>query len=125
MTQKQLAEARPGPTTAQNRDGTVTVRIDPQVSPGLPVATICAAAINHLEAAGVQLVGDSNLGPGTWRLTPTEGNRLQPTSFQVRCQTAEQAQVVQAALHHKAIELGDLIVRLEVARHLNRGRRAV
>ncbi len=84
VTQRQLAGKQPGPNTAVERDGPVSLRIGPQGAMGLPVATICAAAISHLEGRGVQLMGDSNLGSGTWRLTPTAGNRLQPPSFQVR-----------------------------------------
>ncbi len=100
---------QPGPNMAVVRDGTVTLRIGPQGAMGLPVATICAAAI----------------GPGTWRFTPTAGNRLQPSSFQIHCRSQEEAKEGQVALHHRASELGDLIVRLHVTKNLNRSRKEV
>jgi hypothetical protein len=110
------ASRLPGPNTAQDTDGTVTLQVGRQGANGLLVATICAVAVNHQETKGILLAGDTSLAPGTWRRTPTAKDRFTPASFQTRCHSQEQAEMVKAALHHKAIELGDLVVRLEASR---------
>ncbi len=87
--------------------------VNPQGSPWRPLGRWCFTPWRGWASA---LSPITSYPPDSWRVTPTLGQHRTLTSVQIRCSNKEQATLVKDTLHHRAVENGDLIVRLKVSR---------